>query len=73
MRRRLTVTGSTLRMRSVAFKAAIAKALHEHVWPLLESRQVQPIIHEVFPAADAVKAHQLMESSSHIGKIMLEW
>jgi NADPH2:quinone reductase len=73
MRRRLTVTGSTLRTRPVAFKAAIAKALHENVWPLLESRKVRPLIHGVFPAADAAKAHQLMESSSHIGKIMLQW
>jgi NADPH2:quinone reductase len=73
MRRRLTITGSTLRTRPVAFKAAIAKALHENVWPLLESRKVQPIIHQVFPAADAAKAHQLMESSAHIGKIMLQW
>jgi NADPH2:quinone reductase len=73
MRRRLTITGSTLRARPVAFKAAIARALHEKAWPLLESRKVQPIIDQVFPAADAAQAHQLMESSAHIGKIMLEW
>lgn len=73
MRRRLTVTGSTLRVRSTAFKAAIAQALHEKIWPLLESRKVKPIIHQVFPAVDAAKAHTLMESSSHIGKLMLEW
>ena len=73
MRRRLTVTGSTLRVRPIAFKAAIAQALYEKVWPLLESRRVQPIIHQVFPAADATKAHVLMESSAHIGKIMLTW
>lgn len=73
MRKRLTVTGSTLRVRPVAFKAAIARALHEKVWPLLESRRVQPLIHEVFAAADAPKAHTLMESSAHIGKIMLTW
>jgi len=73
MRRRLTVTGSTLRVRSIAFKAAIAQALHEKVWPLLEARKVKPIIHQVFPAVDAAQAHTLMESSSHIGKIMLEW
>ncbi len=73
MRRRLTLTGSTLRARPVAFKAAIAKALHKNVWPLLESRKVQPMIYQVFPAAEAAKAHQLMESSTHIGKIMLAW
>jgi len=73
MRKRLTVTGSTLRVRPVAFKAAIAQALHEAVWPLLAARRVQPVIHEVFAAADASKAHALMESSAHIGKIMLRW
>lgn len=73
MRNRLTLTGSTLRVRPVAFKAAIAHALHEKVWPLLESRRVQPLIHEVFAAADASKAHALMETSAHIGKIMLTW
>lgn len=73
MRRRLTLTGSTLRARPVAFKAALAKQLHEHVWPLLESGKVKPVIHHVFPARDAAKAHALMESSEHIGKIMLEW
>ena len=73
MRRRLTVTGSTLRPRPIAFKAAIAQSLHENVWPLLETRKVKPIIHQIFPAAEAAKAHTLMESSSHIGKIMLTW
>ena len=73
MRRRLTLTGSTLRARSIAFKAALARQLHEHVWPLLESGKVKPVIHEVFPAREAAKAHALMESSEHIGKIMLEW
>ena len=73
MRRRLTLTGSTLRARSVAFKAALARQLHEHVWPLLESGKARPMIHEVFPAREAAKAHALMESSAHIGKIMLEW
>ena len=73
MRKRLTVTGSTLRVRPVAFKAAIARALHEKVWPLLASRRVQPLIHDVFAATDAPKAHALMESSAHIGKIMLTW
>ncbi len=73
MRRRLTLTGSTLRARSIAFKAALASRLHEHVWPLLESGQARPLIHQVFPARDAARAHALMESSLHIGKIMLQW
>ncbi len=73
MRRRLTLTGSTLRARSIAFKAALAMQLHAHVWPLLESGRVKPVIYKVFPAAEAAKAHALMESSEHIGKIMLEW
>ncbi|MGB4859375.1 MAG: NAD(P)H-quinone oxidoreductase [Dokdonella sp.] len=73
MRRRLTLTGSTLRARSVAFKADLAKKLHEHVWPLMESGRAKPIIYKTFPARDAAKAHALMESSEHIGKIMLEW
>ncbi len=73
MRKRLTLTGSTLRARSIAFNAALAKQLHQHVWPLLESGKVKPVIYQVFPAAEAAKAHALMESSEHIGKIMLEW
>ena len=73
MRRRLTVTGSTLRARPVAFKAAIARQLHQHVWPLFARKQLRPIIHEVFPAQEATRAHALMESSTHIGKILLRW
>ena len=73
LRRRLTITGSTLRPRSVAFKGAIAKALREHVWPLLAAGQVRPVIHSTFAAADAVRAHALMESNQHIGKIVLTW
>ena len=73
MRRRLTVTGSTLRPRPVAFKAAIARKLHDVVWPLIESGKVRPVIHGVFPAVNAAKAHALMESSTHIGKILLRW
>ncbi len=73
MRRRLTITGSTLRPRPVAFKAAIARKLHDVVWPMIESGKVRPVIHGVFDAADAAKAHTLMESSSHIGKILLRW
>lgn len=73
MRRRLTVTGSTLRPRPVAFKAAIARRLHEVVWPLIEAGTVRPWIHEVFPAAEAAQAHALMESGAHTGKIVLRW
>lgn len=73
LRRRLTITGSTLRPRPVAFKGAIAQALREKVWPLLESGRVRPVIHSRFEAAQAVQAHQLMESNQHIGKIVLTW
>ena len=73
MRRRLTLTGSTLRARPVAFKAALARQLHEHVWPLLASGKARPVIHQIFAARDAANAHALMESSQHIGKIMLQW
>lgn len=73
MRRRQTVTGSTLRNRPVAFKAAIARRLHEVVWPLIERAAIRPVIHQVFPAEQAAQAHALMESSQHIGKIVLTW
>jgi len=73
MRRRLTITGSTLRARPAAFKAAIAEKLYEHVWPLFANKRLRPIIHEVFPAHEAARAHALMESSTHIGKILLRW
>ncbi|MEP6825417.1 MAG: NAD(P)H-quinone oxidoreductase [Ramlibacter sp.] len=73
LRRRLLITGSTLRPRPVAFKAAIAASLKQKVWPLLESGAVKPVIHSVFAAADAAKAHELMESNQHIGKIVLTW
>jgi len=73
LRRRLTITGSTLRPRPVAFKAAIATALREKVWPLLTSRQLRPVIFKVFPAAQAAQAHALMESNQHVGKIVLDW
>ena len=69
--RRLTITGSTLRPRSVAFKAAIAARLRDKVWPLIESGAIRPVIHSTFPLARAAEAHALMESSTHIGKIML--
>ena len=69
--RRLTVTGSTLRPRSVSEKGQIAAALRQEVWPLLEQGRVKPIIYRTFPLADAAGAHRLMESSEHIGKIVL--
>ena len=73
LRRRLTVTGSTLRPRPVAFKAAIAQSLLQRVWPLLEKGTVKPVIHSSFPAADAAAAHTLMEAGRHVGKIVLTW
>jgi NADPH2:quinone reductase len=81
LRRRLTITGSTLRPRPVAFKGAIAKALREKVWPLLESGAIKPVIHSSFAAvgepggatSGAAQAHTLMESNQHIGKIVLTW
>jgi NADPH2:quinone reductase len=72
MMKRLTHTGSTLRARSVEFKAQIAKELHEKVWPLIEAGKVAPVMHSEFALADAAKAHALMESSDHIGKIVLK-
>jgi putative PIG3 family NAD(P)H quinone oxidoreductase len=72
MIKRLTFTGSTLRPRTVEQKAAIAQDLLKHVWPLLESGKVKPVIHATFPLKEAKLAHALMESSKHIGKIMLE-
>jgi len=72
LRRRLTVTGSTLRPRSREFKAAIVANLVRHVWPLLESGKIKPIIYKTFPLEQAAEAHTLMESSAHIGKIMLK-
>jgi putative PIG3 family NAD(P)H quinone oxidoreductase len=71
LRRRLTLTGSTLRARSVAEKGAIARAVHQHVWPLFESGTVRVIVHQTFPLRDAAAAHRVMESSTHIGKLML--
>ena len=71
MRRRLTLTGSTLRPRSVAEKAAIAAELRHRVWPLLSDGTVKPLVHATFPLANASEAHRLMESSAHIGKIVL--
>ncbi|ODS60241.1 MAG: NAD(P)H-quinone oxidoreductase [Acidovorax sp. SCN 68-22] len=73
LRRRLTITGSTLRARPVAFKAGIARALQARVWPLLAAGAVVPVVHSVFPAAQAGEAHALMESNQHVGKIVLTW
>jgi NADPH2:quinone reductase len=73
LRRRLTITGSTLRPRPIAFKAAIAQSLRQQVWPLLAVGRIKPVIHSVFPAAQAAQAHALMETSEHVGKIMLDW
>jgi NADPH2:quinone reductase len=81
MRKRLTITGSTLRARSVAFKEGIARACLQHVWPLLAAGRIKPVVHSVFSAVDAShpsgsgasQAHALMESNQHIGKIILTW
>jgi len=72
MLKRLTITGSTLRARNDAFKADIAKQLLNNVWPLLATGKIKPIIHSTFSLSDAAKAHELMESSQHFGKIILE-
>ena len=72
MRRRLTVTGSTLRARDETFKTAVANAVKEKIWPLLESGKLAPVISATFPLAQAADAHRLMESSQHIGKIILQ-
>ncbi len=71
--RRLTITGSTLRPRPLAFKAAIAAQLRERVWPLIAAGRIRPQLARVFPAAQAAQAHTLMESNQHIGKIVLDW
>ena len=69
--RRLTITGSTLRPRSVAEKASIARAVLAEVWPLVSDGRVRPVVHRTFPLAEAAEAHRLMETSDHIGKILL--
>lgn len=71
MQKRLTITGSTLRSRPVSFKTALAKEVEIHVWPLVASGKFKPVIYQTFPLRDANKAHELMESSQHIGKIVL--
>lgn len=72
LRRRLSISGSTLRPRPVAFKAAIARSLRERVWPLFAEGKLKPVIYRSFPLAQAAEAHALMESSTHVGKIVLE-
>jgi len=71
MRKRLTVTGSTLRPRSTEFKGYLARHLREKIWPLIEAGRIRPQVYKTFPLADAAAAHRLMESSQHIGKIVL--
>ena len=73
LRRRLTITGSTLRARSVSFKHAIAQSCLEHVWPLIEQGHIRPVVNATFAAQDAAQAHALMESHQHVGKIVLTW
>jgi len=76
LRKRLSITGSTLRPRPLAYKAMLARGLRERVWPLIEAGRIRPVIHSVFEAASpdaAARAHRLMESSTHVGKIMLSW
>jgi NADPH2:quinone reductase len=73
MRRRLTISGSTLRSRSVEFKSAIARELRAKVWGWLASGVVRPVVFRTFPAAQAADAHALMESNRHIGKLVLAW
>lgn len=73
LRKRLTITGSTLRPRSAAFKAGLARSLRDKVWPLIAAGRIKPVIYRELPAADAAEAHALMESNQHIGKIVLNW
>jgi NADPH2:quinone reductase len=72
LRRRLTITGSTLRARSVDVKGAIAQSLEQKVWPLIEAGRIKPVIYRTFRLEEASAAHALMESSAHVGKIILE-
>ncbi|MFG6413452.1 NAD(P)H-quinone oxidoreductase [Roseateles sp. DC23W] len=73
LRKRLTITGSTLRPRSAAFKAGLARSLRDRVWPLIESGQIKPVVYRELPATKAAEAHALMESNQHVGKIVLTW
>lgn len=71
MSKRLQITGSTLRPRTVEFKGQVAKSLRERVWPLIEAGRIKPVLYKTFPLAEAAEAHRLMETSQHIGKIVL--
>ena len=71
MHRRLTLTGSTLRARSIEEKGRIARAVRENVWPLIEKGEVRPVLHATFPLAAAAEAHRVLESGTHVGKIVL--
>jgi NADPH2:quinone reductase len=73
LRKRLTITGSTLRARSVAFKTALAQELQTKVWPLLEMGLCKPQVFKVFKRSQAAQAHELMESNQHIGKLIIDW
>ncbi|MBB5395995.1 NAD(P)H-quinone oxidoreductase [Mucilaginibacter sp. AK015] len=73
MRKRISITGSTLRARDVEFKSAIAQNLEKHIWPLLASAKIKPVIYKTFAADEAAAAHRVMESSAHMGKIVLEF
>ncbi len=73
LRRRLTITGSTLRARPIAFKHAIAQSCLKQVWPLIEAGKIRPVVNATFPANEAASAHALMESNQHVGKIVLTW
>ena len=73
LRKRIAIIGSTLRPRTVAYKTVIARELRARVWPLIEAGRIRPVIHQVFPAAQAAQAHALMESGVHVGKIVLDW
>jgi NADPH2:quinone reductase len=73
MRKRIYITGSMLRSRDVAFKSAIAQNLEQHIWPLLASGKIKPVIYKIFSSSEAAEGHQLMESSEHMGKIVLQW
>ena len=72
LHRQLTITGSTLRPKSNAFKAAIARNLEKHIWPLLENGKIKPVIYQTFPLEQAMDAHLLMQSNKHFGKIVLQ-
>ncbi|TSD65847.1 NAD(P)H-quinone oxidoreductase [Inquilinus sp. KBS0705] len=73
MRKRITITGSMLRARDTAFKSVIARNLEKHIWPLLATGHIKPVVYKIFPAQQAAQAHQLMESSEHMGKIVISW